>query len=185
MTYRNMLRSVRLFCLVALLAGLFAGRAQAQIGLYAMGSGGHYSGPGVQNGAMTAWGGTFGAYEDFLRIGPMKLGTDGRFLIQNSGNSTPYGKKLLGGLFGLRLDASIPAIPFRPYVQGEVGGVGSNNGTSRSKDVGFAYQVQGGLDFTLFPRLDARGEIGTGQVTGVTGGSHTLTEFGVGIVLRL
>lgn len=63
--------------------------------------------------------------------------------------------------------------------------MGSNNGTSNSKTVSFAYQVNGGVDLTVLPHLDLRGEYGAGQLTSIGNNHHTLQEFGIGLVLRL
>ncbi len=188
------MKSIRLpfiLCAALFLASLVP--LHAQLAPYAMFSAGHYSGQGVgpstaanQSGGLTAYGGTFGLYDNFLKLGPIKLGSDARFLIANSGNSTPYGNKLVGGLAGLRLDAGgVPLLPVNPYIQAEIGGVGTNNGTSPDRTGSFAYQVQVGGDFTIFPRLDARVEYGTGQLTSINATSHTLQTFSAGIVLRL
>ena len=181
-------RSV-LLAAAALLAIHTSAHAQA---IYGMLSAGHYSGLGVgpgtasnQSGGITARGGTFGFYENFVPFGPVKLGGDARVIVQNSANSTPYGNKIFGGLFGLRLGVSAPVIPIKPYIQAEIGGVGTNNGTSSSRTASFAYQVQGGIDLTIFPHLDARGEYGAGQMTSINGANHTLQEFGIGLVLRV
>ncbi len=165
----------------------------AQLAPYAMFSAGHYSGQGVgpgtaadQSGGLTAYGGTFGLYDDFLKLGPVKLGSDARFLIENSSNSTTYGNKILGGLFGMRLDAGgVPLLPAKPYIQAEIGGVGTNNGTSPGRSGSFAYQVQVGGDFTVLPHLDARVEYGTGQLTSINSTGHTLQSFSAGLVVRL
>ena len=183
--------------LFVLMAGVVlvvgARRADAQIAPYAMFSAGHYSGLGVgsgtaptQSGGMTALGGTFGLYDDFVRLGPLRFGTDFRGMIQNSANSTPNGNKIAAGLAGFRLDGSgIPAFPFTPYVQAEVGVAGTNNGTSPSKSSSFAYQFQFGGDFSLFPHIAARLEYGAGQLTNTGNTNHTLQTFGAGIVVRL
>jgi hypothetical protein len=85
---------------------------------------------------------------------------------------------------GGRVDlAGLPLLPVNPYLQVEVGGVGTNNGTSTSKSTSFAYQVQFGGDFTIFPHLATRLEYGTGQLNGSP--NHTLQTFGVGLVVRL
>jgi len=184
----------RLILAVAILAA--ATSAHAQASPYAMFSWGHYSGLGVgngtqpnQSGGMTALGGTIGIYNDFQRLGPAKLGLDARGIFDNSSNSTPYGNHIAGGLVGLRLDGSgIPAFPFDPYIQAEVGGIGTNNGTSYTKTASFAYQVQFGADFTIFPHLDARLEYGAGQLSNAgtnTNTNHTLQTFGAGLVVRL
>lgn len=186
MTRSSMLCFCRSFFLVVLVLvlGLAAIPACAQIGIYAMGSGGRFT-PADAGGSDTAWGGTVGVYDDFASFGPVRLGGDGRVFVENSGNSTQYGNKLLGGLLGLRLDVRVPAIPFRPYIQAEVGGVGTNNGDSASRTASVAYQVQGGLDVTIFPHLDLRGEYGAGQANSISNSSHILQQFGAGVVLRL
>jgi len=169
-----------------------APQAAAQISPYAMFSAGHYSGLGVgngtsptQSGGMTALGGTFGLYDDFVRLGPARFGTDFRGVIQNSANSTTYGNKIAAGMAGFRLDGSgVPLLPFNPYIQAEVGVAGTNNGTSTSKTTGFAYQFQFGGDFTVFPHIAARLEYGAGQVS-INSTNHTLQTFGAGIVVRL
>ncbi|HEY5380823.1 MAG TPA: hypothetical protein VIJ65_01095 [Acidobacteriaceae bacterium] len=188
---RSLMFCFRMFCfrrwffVTTLFFGLSAVAAPAQIGLYGMGSGGRFTAMGGQGGSVTAWGGTVGVYDDFLPLGPVSLGGDVRGFIQSSSNSTQYGNKLMGGLVGLRLAVHVPAIPLRPYIQAEVGGVGTNNGDSASRTASVAYQVQGGLDVTVFPHLDLRGEYGAGQANSINNSGHTLQEFGAGIVLRL
>ena len=180
-----------LLCIMGLT--IFPTAGQAQTAIYGMLSAGHYSGLGVgygtppnQSGGMTARGGTFGVYDNFAPFGPVKFGGDARFFIQNSANSTTYGNKLAGFLFGPRLQIALPPpIPVKPYVQLQVGAVGTNNGTSSSKSTSFAYQVNGGVDFTVLPHLDIRGEYGAGQLMSISNSNHTLQEFGVGLVLRL
>lgn len=188
---RHALRSSAFFLIVAALIVLPA-RTHAQTAVYGMLSAGHYSGIGVgygtgadQSGGMTARGGTFGLYDNFAPFGPVRFGGDARFFIQNSANSTSYGNKLAGFLFGPRLEIALPPpVPFKPYIQVEIGGVGTNNGTSTSKTTSFAYQVNGGLDVTVLPHLDIRGEYGAGQLTSINNTSHTLQEFGIGLVAR-
>jgi opacity protein-like surface antigen len=177
---------------------LCCSRSQAQIAPYAMFSLGHYSGLGVgpgtsptQSGGITSLGGTVGVNMDSFHAGPIAAGLDVRGMIQNSANSTPYGNKLAGFLIGPRLTANTLVLPFRPYVQAEVGVVGTNNGTQTNKDAHFAYQIQLGGDFTILPHLAARVEYGFGQLTGTSSGttggtnSHTLQTLGAGLVFRL
>lgn len=194
MTLASVLRSSRtsFAFATAIFLLLLSRSARAQVAIYGMASAGHYSGLGVgpgtapnQSGGITARGGTFGVYDNFAPFGPVKLGGDARVIVQDSANSTPYGNKILGGLFGLRLGVNVPAVPLRPYIQAEIGGVGTNNGTSSTRTASFAYQVQGGVDLTIFPHLDARGEYGAGQMTSINGANHTLQEFGIGLVVRL
>jgi hypothetical protein len=170
---------------------LAAASARAQFAIYGMGTGGHESGPNVGqhitpsgNGSFIAWGGTGGAYYDFVHLGPAHLGADGRFFLEHSGNNTPYGNKLEGGSGGLRVDGHFPFIPLIPYAQAEVGGAGTNNGTSPTLTTGFMYQVQFGLDITIFPHFDLRGEYGVGNLF-LEGSSPVLQQFGGGLVIRL
>lgn len=166
--------------------------AKAQTGIYGMFSYSHVTGdgvgygvPGSEHGSISPKGGTFGVYEDFLRMGPARLGGDGRFFIQNSGGDHPYGSKASGALFGLRVDAQGIPFPLQPYGQVELGVVGSNNGNSFTKSTGLAYQFQAGLDYVVIPHLDLRFEYGAGQIAGGTGPSRGLQQLGLGICVRL
>jgi hypothetical protein len=182
-----------------LAAGLFVAlivvlpvEAKAQTGLYGMFSYSHISGQGVgygvagsQHGSISPVGGTFGVYSDFLKFGPVHVGGDGRFLIQNSGGDRPFGSKASGALFGARIDAQGLPLPIQPYGQVELGVVGANNGNSYTRSTGLAYQFQAGLDYVLIPRLDLRFEYGAGEIAGGTGPSRPLQQLGAGICLRL
>jgi hypothetical protein len=186
------MKRTMLVVLLAMGMAVMAGSARAQIGPYAMFSLEHYSGMGVgtgtaatASGSFNAYGGTFGAYDDLLKAGPVKVGADARLIIANSGNSTQYGNKVAGFLTGGRLDANAVVLPFRPYVQVEVGVVSTNNGTQAAKSSSFAYQAQFGADFTLIPHVGARVEYGAGQVLTGGGSNHTLQSVGLGIVVRL
>jgi hypothetical protein len=160
---------------------------------YAMFSAGHYSGQGVgvgtlptQSGGITALGGTFGGFVLYPTPSPIQLGIDARLLVENSANSTPNGNKILGGLVGIRLDGSGASLPVVPYFQFEVGGAGTNSGTSTTRTASFAYQAQFGADFPLLsPQFAARVEYGTGQLTSIGNTNHTLQTFSAGIVFHL
>jgi hypothetical protein len=166
----------------------------AYLSPYAMFSAGHYSGLGVgngtpatQSGGMTALGGTFGGYVIWPSPSPIHVGVDARLVVENSANSTQYGNKILGGLVGFRIDGSDTAFPVVPYFQFEIGGVGTNNGTSRDRSGSFAYQAQFGADipFARSNQIAARVEYGAGQLTGINNTNHTLQTFSAGIVLHL
>ncbi|HZL29320.1 MAG TPA: hypothetical protein VFC39_22545, partial [Acidobacteriaceae bacterium] len=160
---------------------------------YAMFSAGHYSGLGVgsgtaptESGGMTALGGTFGGYVLYPTPGPIHLGIDGRLIVENSANSTTFGNKILGGLIGFRVDGSGAPLPVVPYFQFEIGGVGTNNGTSTTRSASFAYQAQFGADFPFANRqIAARLEYGAGQLTSIDNTNHTLQTFSAGIVFHL
>ena len=160
--------------------------AHAQFGVYAMGSGGFVgSSTAASTPSFHIWGGTFGVYDDFLRLGPIKLGSDLRYFQESSSNSNGYDSKLHGGLAGLRLSLKLPLVPPKPYIQAEIGGVGTNYGVDAHSSGSFAYQVQGGLDFTVFPHLNLRAEYGGGEIGAASGsGRVSLQEVGFGGVLR-
>ena len=187
---------IKLLCALATAVLAFTATgpaAHGQIAVYGMFSASHYSGIGVgtgtapnQSGGITPLGGTVGIADDAFHSGPVALGVDMRGIVENSANSTPYGNKLSGFLVGGRLAANAIVLPFRPYVQAEVGVIGTNNGTQPTRSTGFAYQVQGGGDFTIFPHLGVRLEYGVGQATMAGDNNHhTLQTAGVGLVLRL
>jgi opacity protein-like surface antigen len=146
-----------------------------------------YAGPGLNSaGNFWAGGGTIGIYDDFLKLGPLKLGSDVRGFIQRSSNSNnTYGNQIRGGLIGLRLGLHAPLVPFKPYIQAEIGGASTNYGQNASRTGNFAYQVQVGADFTIFPHLDVRAEYGGGELVSVFGsGNVTLQQVGAGAVVR-
>ncbi|MBW4038596.1 MAG: hypothetical protein HIU91_06905 [Acidobacteria bacterium] len=167
--------------------------AKAQIGIYGMGSIGFLSSVsdgnganGIFSGGFHAYGGTFGIYDNLAHLGPLAFGGDGRFFIQSSGNNNAYGNKLDGGLAGARAAIYSHLIPFSPYLQGEIGAVNTNYGNQPQNSTSFAYQIQGGLDFTIFPRLDARAEYGAGQTGAVFPGQRQeMQQLGIGLVFRL
>ena len=159
--------------------------AHAQIAAYAMGSGA-FLGSGNGNAGFSAFGGTFGIYDNFVRLGPLKLGGDARYFQNTSSGNTAVGNHIRGGLVGPRLALNLPLLPFRPYIQAEIGDIATNYGTLPNRPNSFAYEIQGGRDFTLFPHLDLRGEYGGGQIKGYAGGQQQgLQEAGLGLVLRL
>ncbi len=159
--------------------------AHAQFAIYGMGSGGFLGSLPSQNGGFSAYGGTFGVYDDFKHFGPLHLGADGRYFQDTSSNGNSSGNKLRGGLVGPRLALALPVVPLRPYVQAEVGDIATNYGTQPNQPNSFTYQIQGGLDFTIFPHLDLRGEYGGGQINGYgSGHKQSVQEAGIGLVLR-
>ena len=160
---------------------------------YGMFSAAHYSGQGVglgtapnQSGGITPLGGTFGFFAVGRTPGPVRVGGDVRFVIENSANSTPYGDKLTAGFVGFRVDGSgLQNTYVIPYFQFEVGGAGTNNGTSLTKQGSFAYQAQFGADFPLIVHgLSSRVEYGAGQLTQINNTSHTLQTFSAGLVFH-
>lgn len=166
-------------------------RAHAQFAVYGLFSGGVLGStptiPGsntAQDAGFSSGGYTIGAYDEFSRSGPIHFGIDGRYFSQSSSNSNSYGNKIHGGLIGLRLSLKLPVIPLKPYVQAEVGGVGTNYGIKADTTSSSAWQVNLGVDYTILPHLDLRAEYGGGTINAYAGGSQTLQEFGGGVVVR-
>jgi hypothetical protein len=157
-----------------------------------MGSGGFLSSVTAQSGPLTltsdsfsAYGGTFGMYENYRHLGPLTFGGDGRLFIQSSATNHAYGNQLRGGLAGARLALFSRTVPFSPYIQAEIGGVGTNYGSQASRSTSFAYQIQGGLDYTIVPHLDARFEYGSGEIGALfPGNRQEMQQVGIGIVVR-
>lgn len=173
--------------------GLLGSSAHAQVAIYGMGSGGFLSSVNAQSGPFTltsasvsAYGGTFGVYDNYRHLGPLKFGGDARFFIQSSSTSHAYGNQLRGAMGGARLALSSVAVPFSPYIQAEIGGVSTNYGTQSQRSISFAYQVQGGLDYTIVPHLDGRFEYGVGQIGALfPGNRQEMQQIGIGLVVRI
>ena len=173
--------------------GVGCGSARAQFGLYAMGSGGYLGSVTASSGSLvvsqnslSAYGGTFGFYDTLLHAGPVLLGGDARYVIESSSGSTRYGNQIRSGLIGPRVALFSHAVPFSPYVQFEIGGVGTNYGRYASRSTSFAYQVQFGLDYSIVPHLDARIEYGGGKIgSAFNGYNEEMQQVGIGVVVRL
>lgn len=159
--------------LLVALCLVLAPAVHAQIGIYGQFNGTHD--PGVDG-----WytGGTFGAYDDVVRSGPLHLGFDLR-----AGFAGGHQYSYHDFLFGPRLAIKPPVLPIKPYIQGEIG-FGGTKYTGRSGgsyDNHFQSGIIGGLDYTILPRIDARiPEIGYEKMNGVG-----MTTLGFGLVIRL
>jgi hypothetical protein len=150
---------------------VFTCAAHGQIGIYGEFNGTHDPG-GWYNG------GTFGVYDDMVHGGPLHLGFDLRAGFE-SGHQHSYHNFLMGP----RLSVHPPLLPFKPYIQGQIGfgGTKYTGGSGGSYDNHFQSAVIGGLDFTILPRVDARiPEIGYEKMNGVG-----MTTLGFGLVVRL
>ncbi len=175
---------IHLALLLVLTLTLAAGKASAQVAVYGMGSGA-FLGSGSSSGGFSSFGYTVGLYDDLVRLGPLKLGGDVRYLQGTSSGSNNHQNKVRGGLLGPRLSLALPLVPFKPYLQAEVGDVATNYGTLSNLPNSFAYQIQGGLDFTVFPHLDLRAEYAGGQIRDYgSGGFRTLQGASFGLVVR-
>lgn len=154
--------------------------AQAQTGLYGSVSGSNYD---VGN---VGWqyGSTFGIYYDHWGGPFVRAGLDVRAVLLGSGN-----KKMDSVLMGPRLQFHIhPSIvPLMPYVEALGGGtrVTLGQGSAFIDQTGPEFQLVGGLEMILLPRLDWRvAEYSWGSVLNV-GRTMQPSTLSTGLVLRL
>jgi hypothetical protein len=103
------------------------------------------------------YGPTFGAYYNVVKLPVIKLGLDGRAAIL-SASGGPAQQKIVNGLAGPRLEAHLPLIPLKPYVEGYAGAskVEVGQGSAYSDKTVLGYGFAAGADLTIFPRLDWR-----------------------------
>lgn len=169
--------------------------AKAQIGVYGKLDAVHFNN-NVNQTSEWFYGPGVGIYDSFLHLGPISLGADlrGNYL---SGADDTY-RSVLGGV---RVAAKPPLLPLRPYVEGLVGVAGTKSNQSgsfstatsvsfsRSFGTKFAYEVLGGVDFTILPHLDLRlAEVGYGRISPVSSGSSassSVLSLSSGVVFRL
>lgn len=161
------------------------------------------------NDSFVPLGGTFGAYYDFLHLGPVKLGVDGRgtFTTAKRGaekESNGTGGRLYSGLGGVRAVFHTRWVPIRPYVEGAAGIARTDYGVSNfvSSPSGqityqsgqitlrnnFQYMGYAGVDIRLLPVMDFRlVEFGYGGLNPLGTGSHNypVKTVSSGIVFHL
>lgn len=161
------MKSLRAIAL-ALLALLFPLTAKAQIGIYAGFSGAHVN-------STTVFGPLVGVYAQKGAL--LMLGADvrGSFLGRN-------GQQFYTGAIGPRLALRPVGLPIKPYIEALVG-IASYGAGSSSNSTHLNYQVLGGIDATLLPRLDWR--VIEFDYSAITGGSLSTNILTTGIVLRL
>lgn len=84
---------------------------------------------------------------------------------------------------GPRVSFNPHVIPLHPYVEGLIGLGNYNRGKNTSSSNHFNYQVVGGLDATILPRIDWR--VVDIAYSAVTSNSVRTTTFSTGLVVRL
>ena len=160
---------VRYFLLMS--SVLVSVSVHAQTGIY-----GAFTGAGLGSGSSgNLYGGTVGLYSDPWHGPLLGAGFDlrGEFLNGN-------GQSLDSGLIGLRIAVHPPVFPLKPYVEG-LGGVGRAN-VANATSTNAQYRIVGGIDWTVFPRIDWRVvEFSGGEISG--GASPKVIS--TGLVLRL
>jgi hypothetical protein len=150
---------------------------QAQLGLYGTFTAQDLSVP--DNSGFNLYGGTLGAYLASGQVAILSAGVDLRGSY-TKGNSTSF----IMGAIGPRIGLNIPII--HPYVEGLIGVANIDvAGGSPLSGTRFEYQFLGGLDFTIFPRLDWRvAEFSYGGMSSNDANIHPKT-LSTGLVLRL
>ncbi len=128
------------------------------------------------------YGGTFGAYLASGTLALLSVGVDLRGSFQNGG-----GTGFDSGAIGPRVALNLHLLPIHPYVEA-MGGIGHVTfaGAPENDVTKFEYQFLGGVDFTVFPRLDWRvAEFSYGGFSGLNSDSFHPKSFSTGLVLRL
>src|SRR5487761_1304370 len=171
-------------CLLGIVVLGLVGVAQAQTAIYGEFTAAKVSAPN------TSWmyGPTVGLYHDsghgFFATG---LDVRGTFAGRGDTNGAGSSQALDTLLGGVRLAVTPHVLPFKPYgeVLGGFGHLKTGQGSARTSSTKFAYQFVGGLDFTIFPRVDWRVvEFSYGRLAGL-GDSFTPKTLSTGIVFRL
>lgn len=174
---------------LVLLAGVFA-TAHAQVGVYANFIGqrvdssqrniGNTS--GHLSDSVWMFGPQFGFYYDFLHGGPLHVGADFRGAIL-AGN----GARFNNGMAGLRASIHTHVLPLTPYVQAHMGLGGFDYGRHQDMTKMLEYEVSGGVDTVIIPRVDWKLiEIGGGGLStmGGTGGASGTFHISTGVAIR-
>jgi hypothetical protein len=163
--------TIFLFALFALF--LAPAAIRAQIAVY----GGFSAAPVSGASKDLAFGGQVGAYKQTgYAASIVSIGADlrGTFLTRDDFH-------YYTGAIGPRLAFKAPILPFRPYVEGLIGGGNVQNGSSSNTN--FNYQVLAGLDTTILPRVDWR--VVEFDYSAVPGQSVNAKIFTTGLVLRI
>jgi hypothetical protein len=164
--------------IVAAVLMMAVGGARAQTGVYAgfAASDYHVANVGWQYGPV------FGVYFQPWGAPLLRAGVDVRASLLGSGNT-----KVDSILVGPRVQIHPHVVPLMPYAEILIGGghVNLGQGSAAVNKTSIEYQVAGGIDMTIFPRLDWRiAEVSWGSVQNV-GTSVKPGTVTTGLVLRL
>ena len=172
---------MKLSRLLALLLFLFAPLSlHAQLGLYGAFTAQNLGGP--NNNGYDLYGGTFGGYLASGRLAILSVGIDLRGSFARSN-----GASFDTGSIGPRIGLNTHILPIHPYVEGTIGlGHVDFTGSSPGSATKFEYQVLGGLDFTILPRIDWRvAEYSYGALSTINNYNYRPKSLSTGLVLRL
>ncbi len=161
--------------LLAAVSALTAASARAQTGIYA-----EFTGVRPYDGADWLYGPTFGVYSDRHNFAPLHIGLDFRGAALYGKNSDSF----VHGLGGFRASVVPHVVPIKVYGEA-LGGVGIMD-VQTTHFTRFEYQVNAGVEYTFFPRLDWR--VLEGSYSGFVGSCNGVCHpagLSTGIVLRL
>jgi hypothetical protein len=126
---------------------LTAEAAHAQIGVYAGFTGAHLDSPAGTS--TTVYGPLVGVYFQTGRF--IAIGADARGSFLNGNNNQFY-----TGAIGPRVAIKPPVLPIKSYAEALFGIASYNNGISSSNATYANYQILGGVEATILPRIDWR-----------------------------
>jgi hypothetical protein len=164
----------RLGLLLALVVLLSLPRAlHAQIGIYGAVSGASFSHSPVDLG----YGGMVGAYKTTGHVIATGLDLRGTFVGRDGFRFNTYA-------IGPRIAFRPRVLPLTPYVEGLIGLANYNSGRNTNSTNHFNYQIVGGLDTTIVPRIDWRMFDIAYSTTTATNSTRAIT-FSTGLVIRV
>jgi len=178
------MKRIILVALAFILCSFSPTTTDAQIGIY-----GQYN--ATHDGAVDAWynGFTLGGYDSFLNAGPVHAGLDLRGSYESGKNY-----RFRNFLVGPRVQVRPPILPINPYIQAAIGFGGSRYSGSSTLQTHYSnklqYGVIGGLEYTVFPRIDLRvPEITYLRMSAISSFANApkvdLFGLGFGLVVRL
>jgi hypothetical protein len=178
---RGLPMSISFRCVRTLSLLLFASfavtlAAPAQTGLYAEFGASKVDAPSNN----WIYGPTFGLYHDFFSVPLIHFGADLRGSVLGVSQTT----NLYSGTIGPRVSLH-PHFLIMPYAEALFGAGHYDFGPGQGSNTEFEYQLLGGADLTILPRLDWRVvEFSYGGLSVFSGDLHPKT-FSTGLVLRL
>jgi len=163
------------FSQLLLIASLFflAPVVHAQIGVYGAVSGASFSNAPKDLG----YGGMVGAYKTTGHFIGTGLDLRGTFVGRDGFHYNTYA-------IGPRVSFRPRVLPLTPYVEGLIGLANYNGGKNTSSSNHFNYQVVGGLDATIIPRIDWR-IVDVGYSATTASQSIKTVTFATGLVIRI
>jgi hypothetical protein len=126
---------------------LSAATAKAQIGVYTGFTGAHLD--SASGSSTTVYGPLVGIYLQSGRF--IAIGADARGAFLNGNHNQFY-----TGAIGPRIAIKPPVLPIKPYAEALFGVASYNGGNSSPNTTYVNYQILGGIDATILPRIDWR-----------------------------